>query len=92
MAGIEAVVYVNALCEYQDAIWVGTAHGLFAISYQAKEVRQFTVDQGDLSRQWHSGLGGRPAARMFVDWDQRRRRTEVRRSDLPKHSPRQVRA
>ncbi len=49
MAGIEAVGYVNALCEYQDAIWVGTAHGLFAIDYQAKEVRQFTVDQGDLS-------------------------------------------
>ena len=49
MAGIEAVAYVNALCEYQDAIWVGTAHGLFAISYQAKEMRQFTVDQGDLS-------------------------------------------
>ena len=49
MAGIEAVGYVNALCEYQDALWVGTAHGLFAISYQAKEVRQFTVDQGDLS-------------------------------------------
>ena len=49
MAGIEAVAYVNALCEYQDAIWVGTAHGLFAISYQAKEVRQFTADQGDLS-------------------------------------------
>ena len=49
MAGIEAVGYVNALCEYQDAIWVGTAHGLFAIDYQAKKVRQFTVDQGDLS-------------------------------------------
>ena len=49
MPGIEAVAYVNALCEYQDAIWVGTTHGLFAISYQAKEVRQFTVDQGDLS-------------------------------------------
>ena len=49
MAGIEAVAYVNALCEYQDAIWVGTTHGLFAISYQAKEVRQFTADQGDLS-------------------------------------------
>ena len=49
MAGIEAVAYVNVLCEYQDAIWVGTAHGLFAIDYQSKEVRQFTVDQGDLS-------------------------------------------
>ena len=49
MAGMEAVVYVNALCEYQDAIWVGTAHGLFAIDCQSKEVRQFTVDQGDLS-------------------------------------------
>ena len=49
IAGMETVAYVNALCEYQDAIWVGTAHGLFAISYQAKEVRQFTVDQGDLS-------------------------------------------
>ena len=49
MAGMEAIVYVNALCEYQDAIWVGTAHGLFAFDYQSKEVRQFTVDQGDLS-------------------------------------------
>ena len=49
MAGIEAVAYVNALCEYQDAIWVGTAHGLFAIDCQSKEVRQFTADQGDLS-------------------------------------------
>ena len=49
MAGMEAVVYVNALCEYQDAIWVGTTHGLFAVDYQSKEVRQFTVDQGDLS-------------------------------------------
>ena len=49
MAGMEAIVYVNALCEYQDALWVGTAHGLFAFDYQSKEVRQFTVDQGDLS-------------------------------------------
>ena len=49
MAGIEAVAYVNALCEYQDALWVGTAHGLFAIDCQSKEVRQFTADQGDLS-------------------------------------------
>ena len=49
MAGMEAIVYVNALCEYQDAIWVGTAHGLFAFDYQSKEVHQFTVDQGDLS-------------------------------------------
>ena len=49
MAGMEAIVYVNALCEYQDEIGVGTAHGLFAFDYQSKEVRQFTVDQGDLS-------------------------------------------
>ena len=49
IAGMETVAYVNALCEYQDAIWVGTAHGLFAISYQAKEAHQFRVDQGDLS-------------------------------------------
>ena len=49
MAGMEAVVYVNALCEYQDAIWVGTTHGLFAVDYQSNDVRQFTVDQGDLS-------------------------------------------
>ena len=49
MSGIEAVAYVNALCEYQDALWVGTAHGLFAIDCQSKEVRQFTADQGDLS-------------------------------------------
>ena len=49
ITGTEAIVYVNALCEYQDAIWVGTVHGLFAIDCQSKEVRQFTVDQGDLS-------------------------------------------
>ena len=49
ITGTEALVYVNALCEYQDAIWVGTVHGLFAIDCQSKEVRQFTVDQGDLS-------------------------------------------
>ena len=49
MAGMEAVVYVNALCEYQDAIWVGTTHGLFAFDYQSNDVRQFTADQGDLS-------------------------------------------
>ena len=49
MAGIETVAYVSALCEYEAALWVGTANGLFAFDYQAKEVRRFTADQGDLS-------------------------------------------
>ncbi len=49
MAGIETVAYVSALCDYEDALWVGTANGLFAFDYRAQQVRRFTADQGDLS-------------------------------------------
>ena len=49
MAGIETVGYVSALCDYEGTLWIGTANGLFAFDYQAKEVRRFTADQGDLS-------------------------------------------
>ena len=49
MAGIETVAYVSALCDYEDALWVGTANGLFAFDYRTEQVRRFTADQGDLS-------------------------------------------
>ena len=49
MAGIETIAYVSALCDYEDALWVGTANGLFAFDYRAQQVRRFTADQGDLS-------------------------------------------
>ncbi len=46
---LEAVSYVNALCEHEDTLWVGTAQGLFAVDYRDREVRQFTVEQDRLS-------------------------------------------
>ena len=49
IAGIETVGYVSALCDYEDALWVGTANGLFAFDYRTQQVRRFTADQGDLS-------------------------------------------
>ena len=49
IAGLDAVSYVNALCEHEGTLWVGTVHGLFAVDYRSKQVRQFTVDQGGLS-------------------------------------------
>ena len=49
MTGIETVGYVSALCEYEGALWIGTANGLFAFDYRAQKVRRFTADQGDLS-------------------------------------------
>ena len=49
MAGIETVAYVSALCDYEGALWVGTANGLFAFDYRTQQVRRFTADQGDLS-------------------------------------------
>ena len=49
LAGLEVVSYVNALYEHGGMLWVGTAQGLFAVDYRAKQVRQFTVDQDGLS-------------------------------------------
>ena len=49
IAGIETVGYVSALCDYEGALWIGTANGLFAFDYRAQKVRRFTADQGDLS-------------------------------------------
>ena len=46
---LEAVSYVNALCEHEGTLWVGTAQGLFAVEYRDRKVRQFTVDQDGLS-------------------------------------------
>ena len=47
--GLEAVPYVNALCEHAGTLWVGTTAGLFAVDLHSKQVRQFTMDQGGLT-------------------------------------------
>ena len=49
ISGIETVAYVSALCDYEGTLWIGTANGLFAFDYRARQVCRFTADQGDLS-------------------------------------------
>ena len=49
LTGLDVVPYVNALCEHEGTLWVGTPVGLFAVDLHSKQVRQFTVDQGDLA-------------------------------------------
>ena len=45
-AGLEAVSEVNALCEHQDLLWVGTASGLVSVDLRSGMVRRYTMDQG----------------------------------------------
>ena len=49
LTGLEAVPYVNALCEHAGTLWVGTTAGLFAVDLHSKQVCQFTKDQGGLT-------------------------------------------
>ena len=49
VGGLDAVPYVNALCEYAGTLWVGTIAGLFAVDLHSKQVRRFTMDQGGLT-------------------------------------------
>ena len=46
---LEAVPYVNALCEHEGTLWVGTTAGLFAVDLHSKQVRQFTMEQDGLT-------------------------------------------
>ena len=46
---LDVVPYVNALCEHEGTLWVGTTTGLFAVDLHSKQVRQFTMDQGELT-------------------------------------------
>ena len=92
MAGMEAVVYVNALCEYQDAIWVGTTHGLFAFDYQSNDVRQFTVDQGDLSANGILALAADPQQACLWIGTSGGGVLKYDGRDLPKHPSRKVRS
>ena len=46
---LETISYVNALYEHEGTLWVGTASGLFAFDYHSRQVRRFTMDQGELS-------------------------------------------
>ena len=66
LAGLEAVSYVNALCEHEGTLWVGTAQGLFAVDYRAKQVRVFTMDQGGLSANGILALAADGQGRLWV--------------------------
>ena len=63
---LETVSYVNALCEHEGTLWVGTAHGLFAVDYRSKQVRQFTVDQGGLSANGILALAADRQGRLWI--------------------------
>ena len=62
----EAVSYVNALYEHEGTLWVGTAQGLFAVDYRAKQVRQFTVDQDGLSANGILALAADGQGRLWI--------------------------
>ena len=62
----EAVSYVNALYEHEGTLWVGTAQGLFAVDYRAKQVRQFTADQDGLSANGILALASDQQGRLWV--------------------------
>ena len=49
LTGLDVVTHVTALCEHQGTLWVGTTTGLFAVDLPSKRVRQFTMDQGELT-------------------------------------------
>ena len=66
LAGLEVVSYVNALYEHEGTLWVGTAQGLFAVDYRAKQVRQFTVDQDGLSVNGILALAADGQGRLWV--------------------------
>ena len=63
---LEAVSYVNALYEHEGTLWVGTAQGLFAVDYRAKQVRQFTVDQDGLSVNGILALASDQQGRLWI--------------------------
>ena len=66
LAGLEAVSYVNALYEHEGTLWVGTAHGLFAVDYHSRQVRQFTVDEGVLLANGILALAADRQGRLWV--------------------------
>ena len=44
--GLEAASGVNALCEHEGLLWVGTSRGLIALDRRARVMRRFTMHQG----------------------------------------------
>ena len=63
---LAAVSYVNALYEHEGTLWVGTAQGLFAVDYRAKQVRPFTVDQDGLSANGILALASDQQGRLWI--------------------------
>ena len=45
-AGLEGAYAVNALCEHEGLLWVGTPGGLNSVDRRSGMVRRFTMDQG----------------------------------------------
>ena len=44
--GLEAAYEVNALCEHEGLLWVGTPKGLFSVDPRSRKVNRYTMDQG----------------------------------------------
>ena len=57
MAEAESIAYVNVLWEHQNALWVGTAKGLFVLDHSSGQVRHFTAEQFGLQANGTSGGG-----------------------------------
>lgn len=66
LAELETISYVNALCEHEGSLWVGTASGLFAFDYHAKQVRPFTADKDGLAANSILALETDPRGRIWI--------------------------
>ncbi len=63
---LEAVPYVTALCEHEGTLWVGTTTGLFAVDLHSKQVRQFTMAQGELTSDNIQSLAVDQQGRLWI--------------------------
>ena len=62
---LEAIPWVNALCEHAGMLWLGTTCGLFAVDMRSREVHGFTTDQG-LSANCILSLGTDRQGRLWI--------------------------
>ena len=66
LTGLDVVAYVTALCEHEGTLWVGTTVGLFAVDLHSKQVRQFTMAQGELTSDNIQSLAVDQQGRLWI--------------------------
>ena len=66
MAEAETIAYVHVLWEYQNALWVGTAKGLFVLDYSSGQVRHFTAEQFGLPANGILALEADPEGNIWM--------------------------